>query len=72
MPSNYDSVVTAKTKPGGDGVLNAGDTIEYNMNVTNSGNTCLMDVRVMDVGMASIECDAWYPGEWSLHWQWCA
>ena len=65
MPSNYDSVVTAKPELGEDGVLKAGDTIKYNMDVANSGNTCLMGVKVMDYGMESIACDAWYPGEWS-------
>lgn len=55
-------MITSETDPGEDGVVNAGDPIEYNMNVTNTGNTCLMGLRVMDKGMASIQCDAWYPG----------
>lgn len=68
MLSNFDSAVKVETDPGEDGVLTAGDTIEYNMNVTNTGNTCLMGVRVMDDGMASIECKARYPGKWGLYW----
>lgn len=61
--SHYDSVVMADTNRGEDGVLNAGDTIEYTMNVTNTGNTCLVGVLVTNDGIGSIECDAWYPGK---------
>ncbi|CAM9230892.1 unnamed protein product [Scytosiphon promiscuus] len=57
--SSIQIVSAAEVNPGGDGLLCAGDVIEYSLDVTNTGNTCLMNVSISDEGM-SIECDVWY------------
>ncbi|CAM9970720.1 unnamed protein product, partial [Ectocarpus sp. 12 AP-2014] len=45
-------VTTTDTDLGEDGALNAGDVIEYSLNVANTGNTCLMDIHVTDDTMS--------------------
>lgn len=55
-------MTTAETDPGEDRFLSAGDVIEYSLDVTNTGNTCLKDVSISDEGM-SIDCDVRYTGE---------
>lgn len=55
-------MTTTDTDLGEDRVLNAGDVIEYSLDVTNTGNTCLMDIHVSDDTM-SVGCDVWYRGE---------
>lgn len=55
-------MTTTDTDLGEDGVLNAGDVIEYSLDVANTGNTCLMDIHVKDDTM-SVGCDVWYRGE---------
>lgn len=54
-------VTTTDTDLGEDGVLNAGDVIEYSLDVTNTGNTCLMDIHITDDTM-SVGCDVWHRG----------
>lgn len=57
------TVMLREISKGEDGVLNAGDGIEYRMDVTNAGNTCLMDVQVDDGGLTTIPCHTEYAGQ---------
>lgn len=59
---NYCSVITSENFPGEDDVLNAGDVIEYSMEVSNTGNTCLQEVNITDNGMATVTCGVAYTG----------
>lgn len=47
---------------GEDATLNAGDAIEYGMEVTNTGNTCLVDVDVRDSEAGTLHCPVSYAG----------
>lgn len=57
-------MITGDIDKGTDGVLNAGDNIEYIMEVTNTGSACLMDVTLKDEAMTTIACAVEYKG-WS-------
>lgn len=43
------AVVTGTVNNGDNGVLEAGDTVNYEIEISNSGNTCLQDVVVEDL-----------------------
>lgn len=60
---HYPTVIMREIHKGDDGVLNAGDGIEYRMDVINTGNTCLMDVKVGDGGLTTIPCHTEYAGQ---------
>ncbi|CAM9249880.1 unnamed protein product, partial [Hapterophycus canaliculatus] len=57
--SSIEIATEAEVDPGEDRFLKAGDLIEYKLDVTNTGNTCLIDVSVGDGGM-SVQCDVLY------------
>lgn len=53
----------ADVDTGEDGRLNAGDVAKYSMQVSNPGNTCLMDIAVRDEDGGEISCDESYKGQ---------
>lgn len=53
----------ADVDTGEDGTLNAGDVAMYSMQVSNPGNTCLMDIAVRDKDDRVITCDESYKGQ---------
>lgn len=55
-------VPTANIDTGADGILNAGDKIDYSIAVTNIGSTCLTDVLVETKKVLNITCNAVYSG----------
>lgn len=52
----------ADVDTGEDGRLNAGDVAKYSMQVSNPGNTCLMDIAVRDEDVRAVSCDESYKG----------
>lgn len=58
------SVTTGTVDDGTNNILEAGDTIEYKMEIANIGNTCLADLVVSDLLLdGTIECDTPDTGE---------
>lgn len=51
-------VMTANADNGDNDILEAGDSILYTMEISNTGNTCLLDVETSDLLVgAAIHCD---------------
>ena len=53
----------ADVDTGEDARLNAGDVAKYSMQVSNPGNTCLMDIAARDEDARAISCDESYKGQ---------
>lgn len=52
------TVVAGTVDNGDDGFVEAGDTIEYEMEISNTGNTCLEDVVVQHLSLGGDnECE---------------
>lgn len=51
-------VMTGQPDEGDNGILEAGDSIAYKINVSNTGNTCLRTLTISDLLVrSSISCD---------------
>lgn len=48
---------------GADQIANAGDTVSLVYTITNTGNTCLRDVEVVDPSAGELLCSSEYSGE---------
>ena len=63
--ADIDLVKNADPQPGADGVLGVGDSIDYDFEVTNTGNVTLTDVVIDDPLLGGVVCtfDSLAPGE---------
>lgn len=48
--------MTRTIDAGTDSSVNAGDTISYSFEVTNTGHTCLADISIVDDNAGELDC----------------
>lgn len=57
VPRETDlSVKTGTVDSGTDSVVNAGDTVTYEFDITNTGDTCLAVTKIIDGNAGEVEC----------------